>query len=144
MQETMRSILAELEGWIAQAKQQDAKAGITDDKEEHSALNLVCTDGTSLIATRYTSPLPREPPSLYFSTTAGAKMNRKFEGHPDAGHPALSAETAQGGAIPAQEHGRHVIVASEPSTYDAGDWTLIGVNEMVVVNRDMVVHREAI
>lgn len=144
MRETMRGILGELEKWIQEAKDEDAKNGITKSTDEHSCLNLICTDGTSLIATRYASPPPLEPPSLYYSTSAGAKFNRKFQGHPDEGHPHVPSHLTKGGSINSSEHGLHVIVASEPSTYDAADWKLIGVNEMVSVDRDMKVHIEKI
>ncbi len=140
----MRSILGELEGWIQEAKDEDLKNGIKESKTEHSALNLVCTDGTSLVATRYASPPPEEPPSLYYSTTAGSKFNRKFQGHPDQGHPDVPEHATRGGTKDEAEHGRHVIVASEPSTYDAGDWKLIGVNEMIMVDKDMKVKKEKI
>lgn len=36
----------------------------------------------------------------------------------------------------AEEHGRHVIVASEPSTYKKGEWKLLEKNLAVVVERD--------
>ena len=43
-----------------------------------------------------------------------------------------------------EEHGDHVIVASEPSTYDLGAWELINKNECIMVGVDMVVKREPV
>ena len=35
-----------------------------------------------------------------------------------------------------QEHGRHVIVASEPSTYIEEDWNIINKNQYLIVHKD--------
>jgi glutamine amidotransferase len=35
-----------------------------------------------------------------------------------------------------EEHGNHVIVASEPSTYNSKDWTLIEKNHCLMVETD--------
>lgn len=36
----------------------------------------------------------------------------------------------------AEEHGSHVIVASEPSTYNSKDWDLIEKNHCLMVEKD--------
>ena len=40
----------------------------------------------------------------------------------------------EGSRISEQEHGAHVIIASEPSTYKDDDWTLIEKNQAVLVD----------
>lgn len=138
---------------------------------EPSSLNLCTTDGTQLLAFRYrNSPLEEEqPPSLYYSTVAGPTLNRKYEGHPDRVsaksdvHPeehehAHSKETTAPPHIRAMhlaaknlegskskdKHGRHVIVASEPTTFDQSEWELIPKNSCVLVAADMTVAVEPI
>ncbi|RXK37610.1 hypothetical protein M231_05152 [Tremella mesenterica] len=101
---------------------------------EHNALNLLVNSGSSLVALRYASPITREPPSLYYSTTAGATLNRKFKDHPDHGVEADGRDK--------EEHGRHVIVASEPNTYNADEWEIIQPGEVVSVEKDMEVRKE--
>lgn len=140
-----------------------AKLGVTDDP---SSLNLCVSDGIKLVACRFrNSKEEREqPPSLYISTRAGATLNRKYPGHPDdvKGVHALTRqevrpEGAGAGARGAsegrtgnkakaltEEHGRHVIVASEPTTFDQNEWELVGKNEFVLVGEDMSVQREAV
>jgi len=127
MAEAMTKTVGQLENIKSTA---EMKAG----KSEHNALNLLVSSGSSLVALRYASPIHHEPPSLYFSTTAGATLNRKFKGHPDEGKP--GAELSEG-KKEKQEVGRHVIVASEPNTFNADEWTLVGRSEMVVVGEDM-------
>ena len=76
------------------------------------SLNFAVTDGTRLLATRFSSQADHEPPTLYFSTTAGATLNRKYPDHPD-GPLAKKVESK----LKAEEHAPHVVVASEPNTY---------------------------
>lgn len=40
--------------------------------------------------------------------------------------------------IPEEMHGKHLIVASEPSTYREEDWELIGKNQILVAGSDGV------
>jgi glutamine amidotransferase len=63
---------------------------------------------------------------LYYSTTAGVTLNRQFPGHPDGLTKGGNRETA--------EHGKHVIIASEPSTYKDKEWNLIEKNHGVMVS----------
>lgn len=86
-----------------------------------NSLNLCATDGVKLVATRFRNAIAEQPPSLYYSTTAGRVLNSKFPDHPNA-----SERTAGGQA--GIEHGRHFIVASEPSTYVEGEWEVVGKN----------------
>jgi len=100
-----------------------------------SSINVAITDGTQLLAIRFRNHPTEHPPSLYYSTEAGVALNRKFPGHPDKegednGSQNLKAE---------HEHGDHVIVASEPTTFKKHDWHLIPKNECVMVPPDMSV-----
>ncbi|ORY27813.1 glutamine amidotransferase class-II [Naematelia encephala] len=130
MAQAMRKTISRLEELKA-----DAEKG---SQIEHNALNLLVSSGASLVAIRYASPSGHEPPSLYLSTRAGATLNRKFKGHPDSGKPgAVLSE----GDREQEEHGRHVIVASEPTTFDADEWELIKPGEVVSVREDMAMNR---
>ncbi|KAI0685011.1 N-terminal nucleophile aminohydrolase [Cytidiella melzeri] len=116
------------------------KEVIPADKLEASSLNLAVTDGEQLLTIRFRNHATQHPPSLYYSTKAGVTLNRKYPGHPDQqgkdnGKQNLKAE---------EEHGRHVIVASEPSTFHAPDWHLIPKNECIMVGRDMEVRHEKV
>jgi glutamine amidotransferase len=135
---TMRKMLVELEGWVAACIAEEEGEGLSETDTQRSALNLVITDGSQLVAIRYASPAPREPPSLYVSTTAGATLNRLYEGNPDKGNPILRGRPLYEGTRPKKDHGRHVIVASEPSTYDRSEWKLIPAKSMVIVGDDYV------
>jgi glutamine amidotransferase len=98
---------------------------------EHNALNLLCSSGASLVAIRYASPAEREPPSLYWSTSAGPTLNRKFQGHPNGPTHGKKDGKSHG------EHGTHVILASEPCTYIPDEWDLIERNTMATVGDDL-------
>ena len=94
------------------------------------SLNVCCTDGTQLIACRVRNHAIENPPSLYYSTTAGVTLNRKYADHPDAGKDNPHTPTKE-----ASEHGKHVIVASEPTTYKIEEWKVIEKNHAVVVDK---------
>lgn len=134
----MVETLKVLEGWKADAEEQE---GV---EKEHNALNLLVNSGSSLVAIRYASPVTREPPSLYYSTTAGAALNRKFKGHPDEGLPGGGKDRKEDQGRDKAEHGKHVIVASEPSTFKAEDWDLIGANHMISASEEMEMKVEKI
>ncbi|EIN05716.1 N-terminal nucleophile aminohydrolase [Punctularia strigosozonata HHB-11173 SS5] len=99
-----------------------------------SSLNVAVTDGTQLLAIRFRNHPTEHPPSLYFSTRAGVTLNRKYPGHPDGASPSILANIRA-----AEEHGEHVIVASEPTTYQKGDWQLVPKNHCLMVGSDMQV-----
>ena len=116
---------------------------------EPNDLNVAVTDGVSLVASRFRNHPSEQPPSLYYSTAAGVTLNRQFPDHPDGakgpygsgkGKSANGKEAARGaqGHNPhakrhAKEHGTHLIVASEPTTYKDDEWTLIEKNRCLVV-----------
>lgn len=98
-----------------------------------NSLNLVITDGTKMVAYRFRNHATEQPPTLYYSTRAGVTLNRKFPDHPDG---IDMPEEEKASKKDADEHGAHVIVASEPSTYREQDWDLIGKNQILLVDRD--------
>jgi glutamine amidotransferase len=104
----------------------------------HSSLNFAVTDGCQLLASRFSSMDEFEPPSLYYSITAGPILNRKFPDHPDGKEVTKQAPRAT------HEHGKHVIVASEPNTYKMKDWQLVPPNSFVLVGTDLNVTTEQI
>ncbi len=104
-----------------------------------NSLNLATTDGKRLMCYRFRNHATEQPPSLYYSTIAGVTLNRKYPGHPDSaseGHNELATKRTE-------EHGKHVIVASEPTTYKASEWKLIEGNHflMVEANGDVVIEK---
>jgi len=106
---------------------------ILGDKAHPNSLNLAATDGTRLVAYRFRNHANEQPPSLYYSTTAGVTLNRKYPDHPDG---IELPKKLEGSRLSEQEHGAHVIVASEPSTYKDEEWTLIEKNQAVLVDEN--------
>ncbi|THY65224.1 N-terminal nucleophile aminohydrolase [Aureobasidium pullulans] len=109
----------------------DLQKEILGAKRKPNSLNLAATDGTKMIACRFRNHAIEQPPSLYYSTRAGVTLNRKYPDHADGKN--ISDE---GPKKSEDEHGNHVIVASEPSTYIDEDWELIGKNQYLLVNKD--------
>ena len=103
-----------------------------DSKRTPNSLNLCTTDGIKLLAYRFRNHATSQPPTLYYSTRAGTTLNRKYHDHPDG--VTIKGVTDVGKND--DEHGRHLIVASEPSTYKGEDWELIGKNCFVVAEAD--------
>ncbi|KAH8077267.1 N-terminal nucleophile aminohydrolase [Cristinia sonorae] len=106
---------------------------------EASSLNVAITDGTQLLAIRFRNHPTEHPPSLYFSTKAGIKLNRKFPGHPDR-----EGDNGSQNLKGSHEHGNHIIICSEPTTYKDSDWELVEKNECITVGPDMVMKRVAV
>jgi glutamine amidotransferase len=95
-----------------------------------NSLNFCATDGTKLLAIRFRNHLTQQPPSLYWSEFAGRTLNTKYPGNPD-----VKNEQA---VLEGERIGKHTIVASEPTTYDEGEWHLIGKNCALLVDEDGV------
>ena len=107
------------------------------DNAQANSLNVCCTDGTRLIAFRFRNHVNEQPPSLYYSTTAGVTLNRKYpDNHDGTPNPNASRN--------ALEHGDHVIVASEPTTYHAEEWQTIPKNNAVLLDSEGKVRVEKI
>ncbi|KAJ7865618.1 N-terminal nucleophile aminohydrolase [Mycena olivaceomarginata] len=144
VQHPLEDVKAALEEAIATVirLQREALAAAGGEVEfEPSSLNVAITDGARLLAIRFRNHATEHPPSLYLSTKAGATLNRKYPGHPDAEHPRnQEGSTTEGDSA----HAPHVIVASEPSTYKKEEWELVHKNECIMVGEDMKVVREPV
>ncbi|KUJ07296.1 N-terminal nucleophile aminohydrolase, partial [Mollisia scopiformis] len=99
---------------------------------EPNDLNIAVTDGRSFVACRVRNHPTEQPPSLYYSTTAGATLNRQFPDHPSGPAGPNGPNKKEGKHM--EDHGKHVIVASEPTTYKDKEWTLIEKNRIVLVD----------
>lgn len=69
----MRDAMRKAIGTIVQLQQK--KLG---DTAKPNSLNLAATDGSQLVAFRVRNHAVEQPPSLYYSTKAGATLNRKY------------------------------------------------------------------
>ena len=94
---------------------------------EANSLNVAVTDGEQLVAFRFRNHQIEQPPSLYYSTQAGVTLNRKYPDHPNGVENPHAFKKRE-------EHGKHIIVASEPTTYKQAEWELIPKNHGVVVD----------
>ncbi|EFQ33821.1 glutamine amidotransferase class-II [Colletotrichum graminicola] len=111
-------------------------------EREFNTLNLVTMSGSSLLAVRYGSPKGLQPPSLYYSTTAGATLNRKYKGFPSDISGSGDGDAEEDGRLEKTSHGKHVVVASEPSTFNESEWELVEPSQMVVADISTGVHVE--
>jgi glutamine amidotransferase len=102
---------------------------------ERNSLNVAITDGEQLLAARFRNAEHEFPPSLYYTMRAGVILNRKYPGDPDVED--RSVWTAEMAPSDPADHGDHVIVASEPTTFHEEDWRLIEKNELMMVGKDM-------
>lgn len=105
---------------------------IGDSKRTPNSLNLCATDGVKLVVYRFRNHKTSQPPTLYYSTKAGTTLNRKYLDHPDGVEIAGVTDVGKADS----EHGKHLIIASEPSTYKEADWELIGKNQCVLAEPD--------
>lgn len=100
---------------------------ILGSRAQPNSLNIAVTDGLQLVAVRFRNHPTEQPPSLYYSTKAGVTLNRKYPGH------ANGAEVENlNASLEGSQHGEHLIVSSEPTTYDEKEWKLIEKNHAVV------------
>jgi glutamine amidotransferase len=105
----------------AVAKVIELQQKILGDARQPNDLNLAVTDGEQLLCIRFRNHATEQPPSLYYSTTAGVTLNRKY---PDC----ADGEENVGVCRMPGEHGAHLIVASEPTTYKDEEWHLVAKN----------------
>ena len=68
--------------------------------------------------------------SLHYSTTAGVTLNRQFPGHPNC----AKEHTRHISHKQAVDYGKHVIISSEPTTFDEDEWKLIPRDTLVLVD----------
>jgi glutamine amidotransferase len=73
--------------------------------------------------------VPRRRIPHILTRTLGATLNRKYPDHPDGANNPRASKLAK-------EHGKHIIVASEPTTYKKEQWNLIEKNHAMVVDGD--------
>lgn len=90
---------------------------------QHSYLNICVTNGSSLIATRYTTNPNVQPATLYYMygrryicTPEGCRME-----------PTIGTPNA-------------IVIASEPFTARKADWIKVGRNIMMIVDETMHIH----
>lgn len=100
------------------------------ERKRPNSLNLCATDGIKLVALRFRNHITSQPPTLYYSTKAGVTLNRKY---PDVASGIYVPGVSDRG-LPEADHGKHVIVASEPSTYKDEDWELLPKNSILAVD----------
>ena len=136
------------------------QASLLGAKVQPNDLNIAVTDGKSLVACRFRNHATEQPPSLYYSTTAGVTMNRQYPDHPDGAkgphgsgkgkshHGKHAAKGAEGynphAKKDAGEYGTHFIVASEPTTYKDAEWTLVGKNKVLLVGSGALIGLEEV
>lgn len=125
---TTQEMFAALTKTITQIMElQKSKLG---SKHTPNSLNLCTTDGTKMVAFRFRNHATEQPPSLYWSDSAGQKLNGKFPQHPDAPEKVVRTATMS----EKDKIGKHVIIASEPTTYDEKEWHLIPANHAFCVD----------
>ena len=107
-------------------KLQEAKLG---SKKTPNSLNFCATDGKKMVAIRFRNHATQQPPSLYWSEFAGRTLNEKYPGNPDSADKQNDTATKS-----SEEHGKHTIIASEPTTYDESEWHLINANSILTVD----------
>ncbi|KAL7270615.1 glutamine amidotransferase subunit [Rhizina undulata] len=112
LREAMLDTIKRLNGFLEEAE-----------TEEPSLLNFAVTDGHSVICTRYVSSETDEAASLYFSS--GTRFH----------------EYKEGGFYRMERHDRGqdlVMVASEPLTFERGDWVTVPTNSILTINKQTV------
>jgi glutamine amidotransferase len=95
---------------------------------EANSLNVCVTDGVKMLAIRFRNHEVEQPPSLYMSQEAGVTLNRKY---PDTAEGPTKRTAEQKSAA---NHRKHVILASEPTTYKKDEWVLVPKNHSVIVD----------
>ena len=116
---TLEEMAAALEKTIVQILELQHKH--LGEKAAPNSLNFCTTDGKRMVATRFRNHATQQPPSLYWSEFAGRTLNQKFPGHPDSANLENKEATKDTG----ERIGKHTIIASEPTTFDEGEWNLI-------------------
>lgn len=91
--------------------------------QKHSYLNIVVTNGNSIIATRYTSNPSVQPATLYYM------YGREYHCRGDMCimEPSVGQATA-------------IVIASEPMTSRRSDWMKVQRNSMMIVDETMRIH----
>ena len=95
---------------------------VKNNMKQHSYLNLAVTNGTSLVAVRYTTNPDVQPASLYYAF--GKQYNTEIDG--------CVIDPATDGKRPTT-----ILVASEPITARRSDWMKVERNSMMVVDETL-------
>lgn len=127
---TLEEMFAALHKTVTQIMELQKK--ILGPKRSPNSLNICTTDGTKMLALRFRNHATEQPPSLYWSDTAGQKLNGKYPQHPDAADKMVRTATMSAN----DTVGKHHIVASEPTTYDEQEWHLIQANHALMVHEN--------
>jgi glutamine amidotransferase len=125
----------------------ELQKSVLGDEMQPSSLNVAVTDGVKLVSYRFRNSRKEQPPSLYFSTSAGVTLNRKYPDNPDGPAGGENDEdfvveiVSKSGAheeekLDPTQHGKHIIVSSEPTTYKENEWEVVPKNYKVVVEGD--------
>ena len=143
-------------------------AGGVEEHEERSLLNFALTDGDSVICTRYISPPPpssssfantnsissssptsnktlllAEPASLYFSSgTSWERVNvpsssSSSSSSSSTATASTSTSTDYTMSRPTRDSST-IIVASEPLTFERGDWVTVPRNSILTIRKQNV------
>lgn len=124
----------------------DGEARATaSEEEERSLLNFALTDGDTVICTRYISPalttlattkeLAAEPASLYFSS--GTSWERVSVPTSSSSNSASATSTDYTMSRPTRDSST-IIVASEPLTFERGDWVTVPRNSILTIRKQNV------
>jgi glutamine amidotransferase len=149
-------LLRAIQDTIATISRIQAESGIVD----ISLLNFVVSDGRTMVASRFVSSDSEQPASLYFAEGSAYERSRE-DASAEAAEAAARAEAAsaavraaggEAGAAGARAEAftgegdyhlqysgkgaRVCLVASEPVTTSAGDWTEVPRNTALVVIRE--------
>lgn len=90
---------------------------------EPSLLNFGATDGHSVVCTRYVSSRTDEAASLYFSS------GTRFHEYKEGGFYRMER----------RDRGQDlVMIASEPLTFERGDWVTVPTNSVLTINKQTV------
>lgn len=132
----------------AMAVDGEARATATataSEEEERSLLNFALTDGDSVICTRYISPAlttlattkepAAEPASLYFSS--GTSWERVSIPTSSSSSSASATSTDYTMSRPTRDSST-IIVASEPLTFERGDWVTVPRNSILTIRKQNV------
>jgi predicted glutamine amidotransferase len=95
--------------------------------KKHAYLNLCVTNGTSIVATRYTTNPLVQPSSLYYM------YGKEY-----------TCEQGECRMEPSDGHPSSIVIASEPFTLRRSDWMKVERNAMMIVNEKLHIRFQSI
>eukprot|EP01102_Stenamoeba_stenopodia_P020171 TRINITY_DN7774_c0_g1_i2.p1 TRINITY_DN7774_c0_g1~~TRINITY_DN7774_c0_g1_i2.p1 ORF type:complete len:347 (+),score=59.20 TRINITY_DN7774_c0_g1_i2:166-1206(+) len=134
--EEIRDALLKTIGFITKLTKKIHRGTLDYEVELSSSLNLAVTDGKCVVATRYRNHPTDQPPSLYYSI---ARKVTESSGILTLHHPKnnASSPSSSPSSPSTSSSDRICIIASEPLTYTASDWTLIPKNHYLMVDEKL-------